>query len=97
MAKKVKVIESLCQDGYESGYAKNKNYEFKREDSVVSLLSKGNVLCRFVITGYRQGQVAEVNVSNRHEANAVTTFVQYFGSKDEFEAEKKAAKKAEKK
>ncbi|MGX7195632.1 hypothetical protein [Enterococcus olivae] len=77
--KKVKVIETLCKDGYETGYLKNKNYEFKREDNVVSLLSKGNLLCRLVITGYEQGQVEEVNISNRFEANAVTTFVQYFG------------------
>lgn len=88
MVKKVKVIETLCQEGYESGYLKNKNYEFKREEQVVTLLSKGKILCRFVITGYEQGNVEKVNISNRYEANAVTTFVQYFGLDTVYEWEK---------
>lgn len=83
--KKVKAIETLCLDGYESGYAKNKNYELKREDNIVSLYSKGKEICKLVITWYQQGYVESIDISNRFEANAVTTFVQYFGLTTEYE------------
>lgn len=88
MVKKVKIVETLCKDGYDKSYAKNKNYEFKRDNQVVSLLSKGKELCRFVITGYEQGKVEKVTITNRFEANAVTTFVQYFGLDSIYEWDK---------
>jgi hypothetical protein len=76
--KKNTTVEELSKLAWENGEAKKAGYAVTKENELVTLSLRNNILAKFRVTGFQAGVVEHKEHTTKAQEAAVQTFINYF-------------------